>query len=69
MRKFVGMAIYNIVPLPMREDFLQNYNCYPPPVFMVIISLIEVREITTFFSIRDVLILRNTLNKQLRDEH
>ena len=43
MRRFVGMAIHNIVPLPMREDFLQNYTCSPPPIFMVIVSLLEVR--------------------------
>ena len=43
MRRFVGMAIHNIVPLPMREDFLQNYTCSPPPIFMIIVSLLEVR--------------------------
>ena len=43
MRRFVGMAINNIVPLPMREDFLKNYTCSPPPVFMIIVSVLEVR--------------------------
>lgn len=42
MRRFVGAAIHNIVPLRMREDFLQNYTCSPPPVFMIIVSLLEI---------------------------
>lgn len=42
MRRFVGMAINNIVPLPMREDFLKNYTCSPPPVFMIIVSVLEI---------------------------
>lgn len=42
MRKFVSAAIVNIVPKFMREDFLRNYTCKPPPVFMIIITAIEI---------------------------
>jgi len=43
LRGFVGAAVQNIVPRSMREDFLKNYTCKPPPVFMIIISIIEVK--------------------------
>ena len=42
MKRFVGAAILNIVPESMKEDFLDHYNCRPPPIFMVLISIIEV---------------------------
>lgn len=42
MTKIVGVAIENIVPTRLRQDFLANYNCRPPPIFMILISLIEV---------------------------
>lgn len=43
MSKIVGVAIENIVPTRLRQDFLANYNCRPPPIFMFLISVIEVR--------------------------
>ena len=42
MKRFVGAAILNIVPESMKEDFLDHYNCRPPPIFMILISIIEV---------------------------
>lgn len=42
MRSVVAAAIANIVPKSQREDFLANYNCKPPPIFMVLISIIEI---------------------------
>ena len=42
MSRFVGAAILNIVPESMKEDFLDHYNCRPPPIFMVLISILEV---------------------------
>ncbi|XP_052250605.1 rhomboid-related protein 2-like isoform X2 [Dreissena polymorpha] len=42
MRRFVSAAVQNIVPRSLREDFLANYNCRPPPVFMIVISVIEI---------------------------
>ena len=44
MKSFVGAAILNIVPESMKEDFLDHYNCRPPPIFMALISIIEVSE-------------------------
>lgn len=38
----LGAAIANIVPQSMREDFMANYNCKPPPIFMIFISIVEV---------------------------
>lgn len=38
----LGAAIANIVPQSMREDFMANYNCRPPPIFMIFISIVEV---------------------------
>lgn len=43
MRNVVAAAIANIVPKSQREDFLANYNCKPPPIFMILISIIEVK--------------------------
>lgn len=42
MKSFVGAAILNIVPESMKEDFLDHYNCRPPPIFMALISIIEI---------------------------
>jgi len=25
------------------EDWIENYTCLPPPIFMIVISLVEVR--------------------------
>ncbi|XP_062602053.1 rhomboid-related protein 2-like isoform X2 [Saccostrea cucullata] len=38
----LGAAIANIVPQSMREDFIANYNCKPPPIFMIFISIVEI---------------------------
>lgn len=37
----LGAAIANIVPQSMREDFMANYNCKPPPIFMIFISIVD----------------------------
>lgn len=42
MRKFVAAAITNIIPRFLKEDFLRNYNCRPPPIFMIVISIVEI---------------------------
>jgi len=42
MRGFMKTIISNIVPESMKEDFLEHYTCTPPPIFMVLISIIEV---------------------------
>lgn len=39
---FIEAAIENIVPYRKREDFLANYTCCPPPLFMVSITLAEI---------------------------
>ena len=38
----IRAAILDIVPLRYRDDFLANYNCCPPPVFILFISIAEV---------------------------
>lgn len=38
----IRAAILDIVPLRYREDFLANYNCCPPPLFIPMISIAEV---------------------------
>lgn len=47
LKGLLGAAIANIVPQSQREDFMANYNCKPPPIFMIIISIIEVRDFVT----------------------
>ncbi|XP_048776348.2 rhomboid-related protein 2-like [Ostrea edulis] len=42
LKGLLGAAIANIVPQSQREDFMANYNCKPPPIFMIIISIIEI---------------------------
>lgn len=42
--KTIGVAIENIVPLRLRQDFLANYSCCPPPLFMLLISIAEVND-------------------------
>ena len=42
----MGAVISNILPQSMREDFIANYTCCPPPIFMIIISIIEVQNKT-----------------------
>ena len=42
MGKVMKAAIANIVPRSQREDFMANYNCKPPPIFMIVISIAEV---------------------------
>ncbi|XP_046547270.1 rhomboid-related protein 2-like isoform X1 [Haliotis rubra] len=41
-RSFLGAAIANIVPQSLRNDFLANYNCRPPPLFIIIMSTAEI---------------------------
>ncbi|XP_067662674.1 rhomboid-related protein 2-like isoform X1 [Haliotis asinina] len=41
-RSVLGAAIANIVPQSMRNDFLANYNCRPPPLFIIIMSTAEI---------------------------
>ncbi|XP_041368691.1 rhomboid-related protein 2-like [Gigantopelta aegis] len=42
-RSVLAIAIENIVPKSMREDFLANYSCCPvPPLFIPLITLTEV---------------------------
>ncbi|XP_071154383.1 rhomboid-related protein 1-like isoform X1 [Mytilus edulis] len=38
----IGAAVADILPKSMREDFLANYTCRPPPIFMIFISLVEI---------------------------
>jgi hypothetical protein len=51
MTRFVGGVINNIVPEYMKEDFLEHYTCCPPPIFMVVISIIEVSSFYMFYNI------------------
>ncbi|ESP04998.1 hypothetical protein LOTGIDRAFT_230044 [Lottia gigantea] len=41
-QKVMSAAIDNIVPKSMKQDFIANYNCRPPPLFIPIISITEV---------------------------
>jgi hypothetical protein len=43
----IGAAVADILPKSMREDFLANYTCMPPPIFMIFISLVEVKYLKT----------------------
>ena len=43
----IGAAVADILPKSMREDFLANYTCMPPPIFMIFISLVEVEYLKT----------------------
>ncbi|KAK7094963.1 rhomboid-related protein 2-like [Littorina saxatilis] len=38
----IRAAIMDIVPLRFRDDFLANYNCCPPPIFILFISIAEI---------------------------
>lgn len=50
-QSFVRTAVSTVVPksqkaadgdTDMVEDYVNHYNCCPPPLFMIIISMIEV---------------------------
>ena len=43
LKRLIRSAIADIVPRRQREDFLANYNCMPPPLFIPIMSAVEVR--------------------------
>ncbi|PVD22469.1 hypothetical protein C0Q70_18283 [Pomacea canaliculata] len=38
----IRAAIKDIIPVRMREDFLANYTCCPPPLFIPFISIAEI---------------------------
>ncbi|KAK3602371.1 hypothetical protein CHS0354_011204 [Potamilus streckersoni] len=40
--RFILWAIQNVVWSSEQRDFLQMYTCRPPPIFMVVISIIEI---------------------------
>ncbi|WAR31566.1 RHBL2-like protein, partial [Mya arenaria] len=42
VRGVMVSIVSNIVPESMKEDFLEHYTCLPPPLFMPIISVIEI---------------------------
>ncbi|WAR31567.1 RHBL2-like protein [Mya arenaria] len=42
MGGFMANVISNIVPESMKQDFLEHYTCCPPPLFMPIISIVEI---------------------------
>lgn len=42
-RRMMRTAIASIIPRRQREDFLANYNCCPPPIFIPLISAAEVK--------------------------
>ncbi|XP_033731802.1 rhomboid-related protein 2-like [Pecten maximus] len=41
-RSVLRDAIADILPKHMREDFIANYTCCPPPIFMITISIVEI---------------------------
>ncbi|XP_005093059.1 rhomboid-related protein 2 [Aplysia californica] len=41
-RRMMRAAIADIIPRRQREDFLANYNCCPPPLFIPLISVAEI---------------------------
>lgn len=41
-QSFIRGAIMNIVPQRLRDDFLANYTCCPPPLFIPFVSAAEV---------------------------
>ena len=43
LQNMIGAAVADILPKSMREDFLANYTCKPPPIFIILISIVEVR--------------------------
>ena len=49
-KRVMRAAIADLVPRRMREDFLANYNCCPPPIFIPLISAIEVRSHSVCFT-------------------
>lgn len=38
----IRAAVLDIVPQRYRDDFLANYNCCPPPLFILLVSIAEV---------------------------
>lgn len=42
LQSVISAAVADILPKSMREDFLANYTCKPPPIFIIFISLVEV---------------------------
>ncbi|KAH9500712.1 Rhomboid- protein 2 [Bulinus truncatus] len=41
-RQIMRTALATLMPTREREDFLANYNCCPPPIFIPLISVIEI---------------------------
>ncbi|GFS08643.1 rhomboid-like protein [Elysia marginata] len=41
-KRVMRAAIADLVPRRLREDFLANYNCCPPPLFIPLISALEI---------------------------
>ncbi|KAH9500713.1 Rhomboid- protein 2, partial [Bulinus truncatus] len=41
-RQIMRTALASLIPRREREDFLANYNCCPPPIFIPLISIAEV---------------------------
>ncbi|CAL1534822.1 unnamed protein product [Lymnaea stagnalis] len=53
-RRVMRAAIASIIPRRQREDFLANYTCCPPPIFIPLISVAElVVFIVYVFDLRD----------------
>ncbi|KAI0209765.1 Rhomboid-related protein 3 [Lamellibrachia satsuma] len=35
-------AVSSVVPVHLVDDYMEHYNCKPPPLFMITVSLVEV---------------------------
>ena len=35
-------AVKSVVPSKIVDDYMEHYNCRPPPLFMILVSVIEV---------------------------
>jgi hypothetical protein len=49
-QKSIRLAVSSVAPAsttarsgePLVEDYISHYNCKPPPLFMIIVSIVEV---------------------------
>ncbi|XP_059149666.1 rhomboid-related protein 2-like [Physella acuta] len=41
-RRVMKSALATIIPVNKREDFIANYTCCPPPIFIPLISIVEI---------------------------
>lgn len=44
--RFILEITATTVPHHRQKDYIEHYSCKPPPIFMILISLVEVSEVS-----------------------